>query len=162
MAHRAAHRLGGHPLPAVSPGDLFRDPAVGHRLSEGDLQHDLPDLHPKGRHVLRQGRQESRILSGEVDVQPPDSLCKGWQILFFTVPAQALSEIFLTVKPEPCESPAVTAQGHGTQGRIVVIDVIHTAPLPAAGPFPYSRTFFTVFLPTDAFTPATFFTAITL
>ena len=130
MSHRAADGLGGHP---GTPG-LFGEPpgdfAVGHGLAVGNPQKDLPYRLPERGADRVQRRQEIRLFSGKINVQPAFRFREGRGVPFNALLRQTPGKILLPVKPQAAKSNLICRQQDAPQGRVVMLRHDHFRFLP--------------------------------
>ena len=125
---RATHGLCGHMRPAGTPGHLGGDAGIGAGGAEGDGEHDGGDHRLEVGALNADRRGETRVGALEVGVEPLGGLREdGHMWLELCVAVDRRAVVLLPVEPQTCEAIAIAGHGHGTQGGLVVTDVVHGA-----------------------------------
>ena len=89
--------------------------AVGHGLAARNGQKNVPHRLPEGGTLRMQGRQNVRVFSTEINVQPPDSFGQNGRFFFLIVNAQKRRKIFLCLEPEPCQAGFIACQQNAAE-----------------------------------------------
>ena len=123
---RATHGLCGHMRPAGTPGHLGGDAGIGAGGAEGDGEHDGGDHRLEVGALNADRRGETRVGALEVGVEPLGGLREDGQMwLELCVAVDRRAVVLLPVEPQACQVLAVAGHGHGSQGGLVMVEVVH-------------------------------------
>lgn len=124
----ASDCLRGHLGKAALFGEALRDGAVGRGRSVGDLKEDVPDgeLECAAHWVKR--RQEVRLVSGKVKIQPATGFGKSGRMAFGVFRRKASGKAGLPFEPKAGESHLIRSEEDEAERGVVVLYECHYVP----------------------------------
>ena len=136
VPHGTADGLGGHMIPSClfckKPGNM----AIGHRLTMGDCQKNLPDFFPKCTCAHPQRWEKTRIFSAEIDAQPAPGLIENRKLPLLVYGIQRRAKVLLPVKPQADDRFAIACQRNPAERGIDMMYIIHLQDIPLLCIFP--------------------------
>lgn len=124
----ASDRLRGHLGKAALFGEALCDGAVGRGRSVGDLKEDVPDgeLESAAHWVKR--RQEIRLASGKIDVQPAPAFHQCGRFFCLYVFRKSGGIVSLSLEPKAGESHLISSEEDVAEWGVVVLYECHYIP----------------------------------